>query len=186
MREIDVAIVGAGPAGLYAAYYAGFRGLSTAVIDALPPAIEALTDPLLTAPAEGATAPILDLLIVSADGESPPVQVDVLGVSITTSDIQAHLSARTGEGQILGNILYNLANLADPGGPTSLLNLFTLLGDGSTAPVTTTGGSVAFSPAPGVAPLAGSSAARRPGRARTNSSAATLHQVHRIDNIAAS
>ena len=36
MREIDVAIVGAGPAGLYAAYYAGFRGLSTAVIDALP------------------------------------------------------------------------------------------------------------------------------------------------------
>lgn len=36
MRQIDVAIVGAGPAGLYAAYYAGFRGLSTAVIDALP------------------------------------------------------------------------------------------------------------------------------------------------------
>ncbi|MGW2848180.1 NAD(P)-binding protein, partial [Streptomyces sp. NPDC001274] len=31
----DVAIVGAGPAGLYAAYYAGFRGLSTVVIDAL-------------------------------------------------------------------------------------------------------------------------------------------------------
>jgi thioredoxin reductase (NADPH) len=28
--------VGAGPAGLFAAYYAGFRGLSTAVIDALP------------------------------------------------------------------------------------------------------------------------------------------------------
>lgn len=36
MREIDVAIVGAGPTGLYAAYYAGFRGLSVAVIDALP------------------------------------------------------------------------------------------------------------------------------------------------------
>ena len=36
MREVDVAIVGAGPTGLYAAYYAGFRGLSTAVIDALP------------------------------------------------------------------------------------------------------------------------------------------------------
>src|SRR5437773_5822207 len=36
MREVDVAIVGAGPAGLFAAYYAGFRGLSTAIIDALP------------------------------------------------------------------------------------------------------------------------------------------------------
>jgi thioredoxin reductase (NADPH) len=36
MREVDVAIVGAGPTGLFAAYYAGFRGLSTAVIDALP------------------------------------------------------------------------------------------------------------------------------------------------------
>src|SRR3954469_7812890 len=36
MREVDLAIVGAGPAGLFAAYYAGFRGLSTAIIDALP------------------------------------------------------------------------------------------------------------------------------------------------------
>lgn len=32
----DLTIVGAGPAGLYAAYYAGFRGLSVTVIDALP------------------------------------------------------------------------------------------------------------------------------------------------------
>lgn len=36
MRQVDVAIIGAGPTGLFAAYYAGFRGLSTAVIDALP------------------------------------------------------------------------------------------------------------------------------------------------------
>src|SRR5690242_1630312 len=36
MREVDVAIVGAGPTGLFTAYYAGFRGLSTLVIDALP------------------------------------------------------------------------------------------------------------------------------------------------------
>lgn len=34
--QADLAIVGAGPAGLYAAYYAGFRGLSVAVIDSLP------------------------------------------------------------------------------------------------------------------------------------------------------
>lgn len=31
-----MAIIGAGPTGLFAAYYAGFRGLSTAVVDALP------------------------------------------------------------------------------------------------------------------------------------------------------
>src|SRR5438034_694439 len=36
MLEVDLAIVGAGPTGLYAAYYAGFRGLSSAIIDALP------------------------------------------------------------------------------------------------------------------------------------------------------
>ena len=34
--ECDLLIVGAGPVGLYAAYYAGFRGLSTAVVDSLP------------------------------------------------------------------------------------------------------------------------------------------------------
>jgi thioredoxin reductase (NADPH) len=36
MSDIDVAIIGAGPTGLFAAYYAGFRGLSTVVVDALP------------------------------------------------------------------------------------------------------------------------------------------------------
>src|SRR5262245_2301150 len=36
MREVDIVIVGAGPTGLFAAYYAGFRGLSTVVVDALP------------------------------------------------------------------------------------------------------------------------------------------------------
>lgn len=32
----DLLVVGAGPAGLYAAYYAGFRGLSVAIVDTLP------------------------------------------------------------------------------------------------------------------------------------------------------
>ena len=32
-HEVDVLVVGAGPAGLFAAYYAGFRGLSVAVVD---------------------------------------------------------------------------------------------------------------------------------------------------------
>jgi thioredoxin reductase len=34
--DVDILIVGAGPTGLYGAYYAGFRGLRTAVLDALP------------------------------------------------------------------------------------------------------------------------------------------------------
>lgn len=36
--SVDLLIVGAGPTGLFAAYYAGFRGLSTAVVDSLPEA----------------------------------------------------------------------------------------------------------------------------------------------------
>jgi ferredoxin/flavodoxin---NADP+ reductase len=34
--EPDLLVIGAGPVGLYAAYYAGFRGLSTVVVDSLP------------------------------------------------------------------------------------------------------------------------------------------------------
>jgi thioredoxin reductase len=34
--ETDLLLVGAGPAGLFGAYYAGFRGLRTVVVDALP------------------------------------------------------------------------------------------------------------------------------------------------------
>ncbi|WP_436770873.1 NAD(P)/FAD-dependent oxidoreductase [Yinghuangia sp. YIM S09857] len=34
--EADLLIIGAGPTGLYAAYYAGFRGLKVAVLDSLP------------------------------------------------------------------------------------------------------------------------------------------------------
>ena len=34
--ETDLLIVGAGPAGLFGAYYGGFRGMSVAVVDSLP------------------------------------------------------------------------------------------------------------------------------------------------------
>ncbi|NUT93783.1 MAG: NAD(P)/FAD-dependent oxidoreductase [Saccharothrix sp.] len=36
--EVDLLIVGAGPTGLFAAYYAGFRDLSVALVDSLPEA----------------------------------------------------------------------------------------------------------------------------------------------------
>src|SRR4051794_11348010 len=35
-HAVDVLIVGAGPVGLFAAYYSGFRGLSVALVDSLP------------------------------------------------------------------------------------------------------------------------------------------------------
>ncbi len=34
--SVDLLVVGAGPVGLYAAYYAGFRGMSVAMVDSLP------------------------------------------------------------------------------------------------------------------------------------------------------
>lgn len=34
--ECDVAVIGAGPTGLFATYYAGFRGLRVALVDSLP------------------------------------------------------------------------------------------------------------------------------------------------------
>ncbi|MEU0688771.1 NAD(P)/FAD-dependent oxidoreductase [Streptomyces uncialis] len=34
--SVDLLVIGAGPTGLYAAYYAGFRGMSVAIADALP------------------------------------------------------------------------------------------------------------------------------------------------------
>jgi thioredoxin reductase len=36
MVDVDLLVVGSGPVGLYATYYAGFRGMRTAVIDSLP------------------------------------------------------------------------------------------------------------------------------------------------------
>src|SRR3954453_18780155 len=36
VQETDVLIIGAGPAGLFGAYYAGFRGMSVTLVDSLP------------------------------------------------------------------------------------------------------------------------------------------------------
>jgi hypothetical protein len=104
--------------------------VSPALVDALPPALQTLLDPLLVADA-GASAPILDLVIASQDGTSPPVDVDLLGLVVTTSNIDAQLSAITGDGQILGNLLYNVANLANPNGSGALLSLLNALGTGN-------------------------------------------------------
>jgi hypothetical protein len=75
-----------------------------------------------------ATATVLNLSIASADGTSPPVNVNLLGLKITTSNIQAQLLAQTGDGQILGNLTYNVSHLLDPGGALNLLGILQQLG----------------------------------------------------------
>ena len=72
------------------------------------------------------TATRLDLVIASPDG-TPPVQADLLGLVVTTSDIDAELWAQTGDGQILGNVLFNVSHLLDQGNGVSLLLLLTQL-----------------------------------------------------------
>ena len=65
------------------------------------------------------------IFIASPNASTPPVDVNLLGLKVTTSNIQAQLIAQTGDGQILGNLLYNVAHLLDAGGS---LNLLTILG----------------------------------------------------------
>src|SRR5687768_1680663 len=36
MRQVDVTVVGGGPVGLFASFYAGMRGMSVRIIDSLP------------------------------------------------------------------------------------------------------------------------------------------------------
>ena len=101
--------------------------LSSSVVGALPPVIQTLLSPVLISSTPGATADILDLVIKSPDGTTPPVQADLLGLVVTTSDINAQLKAQTGDGQILGNLLYNVSHLLDQGNVASLLFLLTQL-----------------------------------------------------------
>ncbi|HEX4797567.1 MAG TPA: hypothetical protein VH370_27485, partial [Humisphaera sp.] len=105
--------------------------LSSSSIIALPAIIQTLVGPNLTTPAAHSTAQILNLVVASSDGTSPPVNVNLLGLNVKTSNIKAVLTATTGDGQVLGNLLYNLANLANPNSAAALLNLFNQLASGA-------------------------------------------------------
>jgi len=97
--------------------------LAPGAINLLDQVIQDLSLPTLVNTTTPATADILNLIIASTDGTSPPVDVNLLGLQITTSNIQATLKATTGDGQILGNLLYNVANLLNPGGSLNLLGI---------------------------------------------------------------
>ncbi|HWG42941.1 MAG TPA: hypothetical protein VN688_09160 [Gemmataceae bacterium] len=101
--------------------------LPTGILSTLSPALQELALPNLVNPQGTATAPILNLAIASTNDSTPPVNVNLLGLDITTSNIQAQLIAQTGDGQILGNLLYNVANLLNPGGSLDLLPILNAL-----------------------------------------------------------
>lgn len=102
--------------------------IPTSAITSLSPVLQQLTSPtLVNTSGAPATAPILNLAIASPNGGTP-VNVNLLGLDITTSNIQAQLLAQTGDGQILGNLLYNVANLLNPSGVAALLPILGELG----------------------------------------------------------
>ena len=98
------------------------------VLSTLSPALQTLAGASLITATPGATASILDLAIATSDGTAP-VNLNLLGVNVTTSNINLTLAAHTGDGLILGNLLYNVSNLLNSGGQSgSLLSLLSLLG----------------------------------------------------------
>jgi hypothetical protein len=97
--------------------------LASGALGSLDQLIQNLALPTLVTPTAPATVPVLNLTIASTDGTSPPVDVNLLGLEITTSDIHATLTATTGDGQVLGNLVYNVSHLLDPGGSLNLLGI---------------------------------------------------------------
>lgn len=97
--------------------------LSGDVLGTLPNVLQTLAQPTLISSTAGSRAQILNLVISAGAKSAPPVDVNLLGLQVTTSDIDADIIAETGEGKILGNLLYNVSNLLNPDGLTSLLFL---------------------------------------------------------------
>lgn len=113
--------------------------LPSSALQSLSQVLQSLALPNLTTTAATATTPILNLVIASPNPSTPPVDVNLLGLNVTTSNISAQIVAQTGNGEVLGNLLYNVANLLNPGGPTSLITILTELAAGSSASTTGSG-----------------------------------------------
>ncbi len=102
--------------------------LPSGALAALSPTLQELALPNLVNPTGTATAPVLNLAIASPDATTPPVDVNLLGLVVTTGNIHAQLVAQTGDGQVLGNLVYNVSHLLDPGGSLNLLSILDVLG----------------------------------------------------------
>src|SRR3954469_5408639 len=107
--------------------------LSSSTTSSLPPRIQALLSPTLFGPA-GSSAPIMDV-VQSSPGSTPPATVNLLGLGLAGNDVNVHVRAVTGDGQVLGNLLYNAVNLTNPGASPSMLALLHQLATKSSAGV---------------------------------------------------
>lgn len=91
--ETDLVIIGAGPTGLFATYYAGFRGLRVAVVDSLPELGGQITamypEKQILDVAGFPTVKGRDLvagLVEQADTAAPTYLLDRTAVGLTTTD----------------------------------------------------------------------------------------------------
>lgn len=92
-RSCDLLIIGAGPTGIYGAYYAGFRGFDTVVLDTLPEAGGQITamypekdifDVAGFPVVKGRD--LVDRLVEQAASGSPEYRLDEQAVTLTTSE----------------------------------------------------------------------------------------------------
>ncbi len=102
--------------------------LPSGALGSLSSTLQELALPNLVNPTGTATAPVLNLAIASPDATTPPVDVNLLGLVVTTGNIHAQLVAQTGNGEVLGNLVYNVSHLLDPGGSLNLLSILGALG----------------------------------------------------------
>ena len=104
--------------------------LPTGVVGTLSNTLQELALPnLVNTTSTPATAPVLNLDIDQPANESkPPVDVNLLGLVVTTSNVHAQLLATTGPNNLLGNLVYNVSHLLDPGGSVDLLSVLSGLG----------------------------------------------------------
>ncbi len=103
--------------------------LPTGAVQGLSAPLQQLASPTLINTSGNTVPPeqVLNLIVASNTSSAPPVDVNLLGVVVTTSNIQAQLLAEPGDGQVLGNLVYNVSHLLDPGGLLSVLTLLNSL-----------------------------------------------------------
>ncbi len=104
MRNCDVLVIGAGPAGLYATYYAGFRGFDTILMDALPELGGQITamypeksifDVAGFPDVKGRD--LIDGLVTQMKAHSPTVLLNEMALSLTTDEDYVHVATASGE-----------------------------------------------------------------------------------------
>jgi len=117
-----------GPVGQQAATFLpiNITGVTTQVVNGVTQLVangtiagQAFTAPitLSTSPATTGTVPILHLHL-------DPINLNVLGLQVKTSEICLNIDANTGPGNLLGNLLGGLANALNTGGTTDPLGGF--------------------------------------------------------------